>query len=71
MGSILLIGSASCSRYKELNFISLPLDILQNDDKLYELYFELYEIKETYLMLACENGLDNFCNYVFSCKYHL
>ena len=37
MGSILLIGSASYSRYKELNFISLPLDILQNDNKLYEL----------------------------------
>ena len=36
MGSILLIGSASYSRYKELNFIFLPLDILQNNDKLYE-----------------------------------
>ena len=61
MGSILLIGFVSCSRYKELNFISLPLDILQNDNKLYELY----------LMITCENRFDNICNYVFSCKYHL
>ena len=38
MGSILLIGFVSCSRYKELNFISLPLDILQNDNKVYELF---------------------------------
>jgi hypothetical protein len=70
-GQYIINRSASCSRYKELNLISLPLDILQNDDKVYELYFELYEIKETYSMLTCENGLDNFCNYVFSCTYHL
>ena len=68
MGSILLIGSASYSRYKELNFISLPLDILQNDNKLYE---QLYDNKEICLMPTCENRFDNFCNYVFSCKYHL
>ena len=37
MGSILLIGFASSSRYKELNLISLPLDILQNDNEIYEL----------------------------------
>ena len=67
MGSILLIGFVSCSRYKELNLISLPLDILQNDNKLYE----LYENKEMYLMLTCEYIFDNFCNYVFSCKNHL
>ena len=67
MGSILSIGFVSCSRYKELNLISLPLDILQNDNKVYE----LYENKEIYLMIACENRFDNFCNYVFSCKYHL
>ena len=38
MGSILLIGFAGCSRYKELSFISLPPDILQNYDNLYELF---------------------------------